>query len=78
MSMSIGGCYFDGPQPSHCFSTGCITIYYDGPSPSEQSIGGVKYYEFYGNVWVVYGHFYPGFPKIHVTTRSGRVQTGYL
>lgn len=78
MSMLIGGCYFDGRQPSNCRSIGDIDIYYDGSFPSSHScIGGVDHYEFDGDVWVVYGHYYNGYPRISVSSRYGRVQEGH-
>lgn len=79
MSMLIGRCYFEGRQPSNSTQLGDITIYYDGCFPCSSScIGGVTHYEFDGDVWVVYGHYYPGFPRIKVTSRYGVVQEGHL
>ena len=78
MAMLIGGCRFEGRQPSNCMSIGGITIYYDGPFPSSHNlIGGVDHYKFDGDVWVVYGPYYNGHPRINVTSRYGTVQIGH-
>ena len=78
MGMTIGRAYFDGPQPANCRSIGEVKFYYNGTFPSSPSCyGGVVNYEFDGDVWVVYGSFYNGNPKIKVTSRYGRVQEGW-
>lgn len=78
MGMTIGRARFEGTQPSNCTSIGCIQIYYNGTFPSTHMCsGGVDHYEFDGDVWVVYGPFYNGNPKIKVTSRFGRVQEGW-
>ena len=78
MGTTIGRARFDGPQPANCRSIGDIRIYYNGSFPSSNSsLGGVTCYEFNGDVWVVYGPRYDGYPKIRVTSSNGRVQEAY-
>lgn len=78
MGTTIGRAYFEGNQPSNCRSIGNIQIYYNGTFPnSNMIIRGVEHYKFQGDVWVVYGPFYEGYPKIKVTTTCGTVQVGW-
>ena len=79
MSMMIGRCYFEGRQPSNARTMGNITFYFDGAFPNSYSLfGGVHRLEFEGDVWVVYGPYYNGDPRVEVTSRYGTVQEGYL
>ena len=55
MGMYIGKCYFDGDEPSKCFSFGTVTIYHNGTVNKTASRGDVNIWEGSGDVWVILG-----------------------